>query len=733
MSASALKLLHSRRAVLKAGLAAGGGFLLEFTIPGLASAAGTAGASASLNAFVRIDADGLVTITAKNPEIGQGVKTMLPMLIAEELDVAWSQVRIEQAMSNPARYGEQFAGGSRATPSNYEPLRRVGAAARYMLVAAAAAAWNVPAAECRTAEGEVRHDLSGRVLSYGALAAKAVAVPVPELATLTLKHPQDFRIIGHSQRGVDSPLVVTGQPLFGIDVTVPGMRYAVYEKCPVFGGSVGSANVEVIRKLPQVREAFIVAESGAPGALAGGVAIVADSWWAAERARSELKVEWHEGPTAGQSSEGFSARARELAQEAPAVSVLRTGDLPAAFTGAARVVEAAYAYPFLAHATLEPQNCTARVSNDRAEIWAPTQTPDSGRKLVAKTLGLREADIAIHMTRCGGGFGRRLQNDYMVEAAWIARAAGVPVKLLWNRADDLRHDFYRPAGFHFFKAGLDHAGRLIAFRDHFVTFGSGSEFAPSAALTAQEFPARFVPNLEFGATLMPLGVPTGALRAPRSNAFAFAFQSFLDELAHAAGRDPLAFQLELLSSQPASITFGPPTLSGERMRGVLEAVAKSAGWGRRKPPRGSGLGIAAYYSHLGYFAEIVAASVDSNGAPRVDEVWVAADVGRQVINPIGAENQVQGAVLDGISCALGQRITLERGRVRESNFDDYPLLRIDQAPPVHVEFLMTDNAPTGLGEPALPPVLPALCNALYAASGIRIRELPIRTSQLTAT
>lgn len=712
---------ESRRAFLRASVAVGGGLLLDFSLPGMLRARDNSQEAAStLNAFVQISGDGTVTILSKNPEIGQGIKTMLPMLIAEELDVDWASVRIEQALSDPARYGLQFAGGSRATPLNWEPLRRVGAAARQMLMSAAAQSWSVPVSECDTESGRVIHQPTKRRLSYGGLASKAALLAAPDLAQVTLKDPKNFKIIGKSHPGVDSPLVVTGKPLFGIDVTVPGMLYAVFVKSPVFGGTVVSANLEAVKTETGVQDAFIVNGGAVFNALGNGVAIVGTNWWQVNQARETLQVVWDEGATAAQSSAGFARQAVAISTRAPGAKIVTDGDVTQALGASAQRLEAAYSYPFLSHATLEPQNCTAHFHDGKVEIWAPTQNPDAGRKIVAKTLGLKDEDITIHMVRCGGGFGRRLMNDYMVEAAWISKQAGAPVKLLWNRQDDIQHDFYRPAGFHFFKAGLDGAGKLQAFSDHFVSFGENGKAAPSADMGANEFPAKFVPNLELGISFMPLGIPTGPLRAPGSNGLAFVFQSFIDEIAHAAGQDPLQYRIDLLGERRQVGAFDTG-----RMIDVLALVRDKSGWGRRKPPKGSGMGVAFYYSHLGYFAEVVHATVAAGGKITVDKVWVANDVGSQIINPLGAENQVQGAALDGIGAALGQVITLENGRVVQSNFNDFLLLRMNQAPPIEVHFLKTEHPPTGLGEPALPPVLPAMCNALFAASGVRIRSLPI--------
>jgi isoquinoline 1-oxidoreductase beta subunit len=729
---------ESRRSFLLVSASVAGGFWLDFAVPVALPAMRTNPArSFTLNGFVRISADGAVTIMSKNPEVGQGIKTMLPMLIAEELDVDWSDVRIEQALNDPRQYGVQAAGGSSATPLNWEPMRRIGAAGRQMLVMAAARIWSVPTAECETSSGTVIHTPTKRSISYGLLASKAASIPAPNLDLVPLKDPKAFKIIGKSLPGVDNPLIVEGKPLFGIDVVVPGMLHAIFVKCPVFGGTVVSTNTESIKSLPGVRDVLIVRGGRIFNGLVDGVAIVAPSWWIAHKAREQLRVVWNAGATATQSSEGFDQHAAELAQQNPTLRLVSDGNVGEALDKSALVLEAAYRYPFLAHATMEPQNCTAHVKEGKVEIWAPSQDPDAGREIVANTLSIPREDITIHMTRCGGGFGRRLMNDYMVEAAWISKAVGAPVKLLYSREDDIQHDFYRPAGFHFFKAGIDLQGHVQAFRDHFISFGEDGKFAPGAELNAGEFPAKLLTDLEYGVSFLPLGIPTGPLRAPRSNGLAYVFQSFIDELAHAARKDPLQFRLDLLgerrvlpdSSGPHGIIHGIDT---GRLRDVLELVRETSGWGQRKLPPRSGLGVAFYYSHRGYFAEVVQATVSNAGAVTIDKVWVAGDVGSQIINPAAAEHQVQGAVLDGIASALWQTITLRNGEVTQSNFNDFRLLRINEAPPVEVHFLTSNHPPTGLGEPALPPVLPALCNALFAATGVRIRSLPIDTHQLKA-
>jgi isoquinoline 1-oxidoreductase beta subunit len=729
----------NRRSFLKVSALTTGAFTLRLYIP-QAHAQAPAKQELKPTAFIRIAPDGTVTIKARGPEMGQGIKTELPMLIAEELDVDWKNVRVEQADLDEATYGSQSAGGSTSTPKSWEPLRRVGAAGRQMLVSAAAITWAVPASECTTDAGCVLHKATGKKATYGELAAKAAALPCPVLDTVTLKNPKDYRIIGKSQKGVDTPKIITGKPLFGIDVSLPGMLYASIEKCPVFAGKVKTANVDQIKQMPGVRQVLVIDGTIKPAAYTApepgiepGIAIVADSWWHAQKARKALKVEWDYGPAQAQSSDNFQKQAEALLQSPPTTTLRTYGDIDAALKSSAKVVEATYTFPFLAHATLEPMNTTAQWKDGKLEMWVPSQNPGSGSALVAKSMGIPEKDITVHLTRVGGGFGRRLMNDYMVEAAWLAQHVQAPVKLLWSREDDTTHDAYRAGGFVGLKAGLDAQGKLVAWRHHLVTYGDGAKLAPGANINSDEFPSGLAPHYALYTSAIPLMLRTGYLRAPGNNAYAFVGQSFLDELAVAAGRDPLEFQLEILSNQMISVPGeenkpkGPRDLNPERMKGVLQLVAEKSNWASRKKEPGRAMGIAGYFCHLGYFAEVADVSVDKDNKIKVNHVWAAGDVGSEIINPQAAESMGFGGVVEGMS-HMQQEITLADGKVQQTNFHQHPLMRMKQVPPIEVFWIKSNFSPTGLGEPTLPPILPAVGNAVFAATGKRIRTLPLQKS-----
>lgn len=727
----------TRREFLRVTALTGGGFMLSLALPGEAWA--QAGQALDDTAkvftpgpFIKITPENIITILAKSPETGQGVKTSLPMIVAEELDVDFSQVVVEQATLR-TDVGGQSAGGSRSTPNNYMPLRRAGATARAMLVEAAAQTWGVRANELTTSKGRVIHAATGRSLTYGQLATKAATLPIPDERNVRLKSEDEFTVLGARVGGVDNPAIVTGKPLFGIDLQLPGMVYAAYEKCPVYGGKVVSANLDRIKGLPGVRDAFILEGTDNLSGLVPGVAIVADTTWAAFSAKRQLQVVWDESAGAGHSTADYDARAAAAAQ-AGGKTVRHDGDVAAAFASAAKVIEGAYYYPFLNHATLEPQGCTAWAKDDGIELWTTSQTPGPGQDLVSRTLGIPKEKLKVNLVRAGGGFGRRLANDYMVEAAAIAlRTKGAPVKLTWTREDDMRHDcFHRPAGYHYLKGAVDAAGRISAWHNHFVTFGLKNTERPSssAGMSPDELPARFIPNYRLDQTVMATIIPTGPMRAPGSNGLSFVMQSFIDELAHAAGRDPVEFRLELLGDDrlvPASQPNGAPYNAG-RMKGVLRLAAEKAGWGK-KLPKGEGLGIAFHFSHSGYVAMAAEVAVSPDGTLKVRRVTAAVDVG-PIINLSGAENQIQGSIIDGLGMAWLQELTFDRGRAVQGNFHDFPLLRSTETPAMSVNFIRSDNPPTGLGEPGYPVVPPAICNAIFAATGKRIRTLPISKTDL---
>ncbi|MEP6496085.1 MAG: molybdopterin cofactor-binding domain-containing protein [bacterium] len=653
------------------------------------------------NAFISIAPSGAVSIIAPNSEMGQGIKTSLPMIVAEELDVAWEKVTIVQGDLNPA-YGRQSSVGSGSTIGNFGALRLAGATARAMLIAAAAETWGVPAAECTTERSTVVHAASKRRAAYGELVAKAATLTPP--ASAPLKDPKDFKLIGTRVPGVDNQKIVTGAPLFGIDVKLPGMVYATYTKCPVFGGKVKSANIDEVKARPGVRDAFVL--DGIDG-LTSGVAIVADSTWNAFSATDALRVQWDEGAGVSQNSAEMARQAEQLAKTTP----------PAPLPDGAKTVEAAYHYPFLAHATLEPQNCTALFKNGVMEMWTPTQLPASGQGLVTRGLGIAPKDVIVHITRLGGGFGRRGSNEFSIEVAAIAKKLdGTPVKLMWTREHDFAHDNYRSNGWHYFTAGLDGSGKVVALHDAFVKMQGGP-----GDMSAGGFPFIAVPGSQVKSSKLPAGIPTGYWRAPGDNGNVWATQSFVDELAHAAGREPLAFTLDLLGALAPGAARG---LDAAKMTTVLKLATEKAGWGAPRQ-RGDGMGFAITHTNNAYVAIVADVTVSREGVLAIKKLTAVVDAGT-IINLSSAESQVQGAMLDGISAAWFQKITIERGAAAQTNFDDYPMLRMNHSPPlVEVHFIKSAAPPTGLGEPGLPAAAPAVCNAIFAATGKRVRTLPI--------
>ncbi|HWY63461.1 MAG TPA: molybdopterin cofactor-binding domain-containing protein [Rhizomicrobium sp.] len=719
-----------RRTFFKLAGAGAAGLVLGFHVgdQAFAAAATQNGNLQTINAFIRIAPDNTITIYSKCPEIGQGIKTSFGVIIADELDADWNHVAMEQADINPKVYGSQGAGGSTSIPRAWNQLRQAGAGAKAMLIAAAAKTWNVNPAEITAKDSVLTHAASGKTATYGSLAAAAAKMPVPDPTSLTLKTRAEYRLIGKRYRGVDDAKLVTGQPLFGIDVQLPNMVHANFTKCPAVGGKVKSFNADEIKALPGVLDAFVVEGTGVPVEVMPGVAIIAKDTWSAFQAKNKLKVAWDESEASKDSTSQFSASAKKLAASFPAKPDDNVGDVDKAFAQAAQMVEAYYEYPFAAHATLEPMNTTAHWHDGVMELWVPTQQPDRGMTQVSKMLGLKDDKVVVHQTRVGGAFGRRGTNDYMLEAAAIAQKVKGPVKLTWTREDDFSHDFYRPSGYHQFKGAVDKDGRLDAWQEHFITFtANGKRPVAGGGHTDTLNVSTIAPNLRRASTMMPLMIPTGSWRAPGDNAQVFAVQSFTHELSAAAGRDHVQFLLDAvnrnvpeLAPKSKSVNFSPARASA-----VIKLCAEKAGWGKTLP-KGSGLGLAWCYSHAGHVAQAVELSVDANKRIKVHRIVVAIDVG-PVIDMAGAEAQAQGASTDALSTAIGLQLNIENGRIRQQNYNDYPILRMPMAPmAIDVFFIQSDNPPTGLGEPAFPAMAPALGNAIFAATGDRVRSLPLR-------
>jgi isoquinoline 1-oxidoreductase beta subunit len=709
-----------RRTFLRASAAVGGGLLIGFRVPEATEATALGAADFVPNAFVRIATDGRVTVIINKAEMGQGVCTSLAMLLAEELDADWSKVGFEFAPVDPVYahpgFGIQMTGGSTSVAGMSEPMRKAGAAARAMLVAAAAKTWSVGAEECRTADGSVLHAASKRSLPYGELSTAAAALEIPK--EIPLKDPKDFRLIGKATRRLDTPDKVAGKATFAIDVTRPGMLTALVAHPPVFGARAKSVNSDAARAIPGVKQVVEIDS---------GVAVIATGFWPAKRGRDLLQIDWDLGPNAGLSSDALRAEYRKLAQT-PGLVARKEGDPAAAIQAAARRLEAEFELPYLAHATMEPLACVVELRSDRCEIWAGTQFQTMDRAAAARAAGLDPERVQIHTTFLGGGFGRRANptSDYVVEAVQIARKAGAPVKLVWTRDDDLRGGYYRPMWQSRVSAGLDASGAIMAWTHTIVgqSFIAGTPFEPfiikdgidgTSVEGAAELPYA-IPNVQVDLHTTKVGVPTLWWRSVGHSHTAFVVESFLDEIAQASGIDPLVLRRRLLAGHPRHLA-------------VLERAAKEAGWGGTLAS-GRARGLAVHASFNSYVAHVAEVSLE-RGRPRVHRVTSAVDCGR-VVNPDTVRAQIEGAVGFALTAALYGAITLKDGRVEQSNFHDYRMLRMHEMPAVDVHIVESTEPSTGIGEPGVPPIAPALCNALYALTKKRIRRLPIRAEDLTA-
>jgi CO/xanthine dehydrogenase Mo-binding subunit len=699
----------SRREFVAAGIAAGTGLVVGFYLP-------RAGRSTkevfSPNAYLRITPDNKITIVVARSEMGQGVRTALPMILAEELEADWKQIEIEQAGASTL-YGDQTTGGSASVKTTWDPMRKAGAAAREMLISAAALTWGVPRSSCAAVEGSILHGASKRRLSYGALVAKAATLPIPTDAPL--KQSKDYKIVGQRLARVDTPSKVKGEAVFGIDFRMPGMKYAVLSRCPTIGGKLVKFDDAESKKIAGVIYVGKISDAA--------VAVVADSVWGAMEGRRLLNVSWEEGPNKDLNT---PAVMESLKQAAPkkGVSLYSVGDV-SKVTG--RRVAAEYRLPFMAHAPMETGNCTAHYQATACELWAPTQVPQDCRDAAAQAVGLDPDQVKVNVTMMGGGFGRRLEHDYAVEAALVSKATRVPVKVIWTREDDMRFSTYRPASLHQLNAVLDGAGWPVAFTHRIAAPSiSGQKGQPVPGGVDPDLPdeAAFVYGLEnvsIESVIAETAVPLGWMRSVYALQAGFASESFIDELAAAAGKDPLEYRLHMLAKD-RDIQFFTTTWHTARMRGVLQLAADKAGW-RKALPAGRFRGIACFGCFSSYMAEVAEISME-NDVPRVHRVVAAVDCG-QVVNPSIMEQQIQGGIVYALSNALRAKITIEKGRVVQGNFDDYAPVRMEETPVVEVYAVPSTEPPTGIGEPSVPPLAPAVCNAIYAATKKRIRELPI--------
>jgi isoquinoline 1-oxidoreductase beta subunit len=727
-----------RRAFLEAG-AAGAAFVLCFQFGGDALAQSETPAPKEkpvpnpFDAWVKIHPDGAVTLMLAKTEMGQGAMTALPMILAEELDVDFGKVTVEQALCNPSWY-DHGTGGSASVKDSFVPLRQAGAAARAMLVGAAADKLGVSAATLKTDKGFVVGP-AGQRLSYGELVEAAAKRPLPDFKTVALKDPSSFSIVGKDQPRVDIPSKVDGSARYGLDVRVPGMLFAVIARCPSFGGKPAKHNEAAAKAVPGVKHVVEIPPTGADGAFApGGIAVVADSTYAAIQGRKALGVEWDHGPNAGESTDGLRKTMEQLVSAA-GKSCRDEGNCDAVLAGAGKKIEAVYELPFTAHASMEPVNATVHVKPDSAEAWLSTQDSSWPQGVIAKIAGLKPEQVTVHTTLLGGGFGRKAHADYAAEAAQVSKAVQAPVQVVWTRDDDIQHDFYRPMSMHRLSGALDDAGKPLAWHHRMSSTSIAALWEPekgkpesSEVGGAVNLPYAF-PNLRMEYALAKTGVPVMWWRSVENSLTAFVNESFMDELAHLAGQDPLKFRLALLA-EPRKIKIPEDSssiLETERLKGVLQLAAEKAGWG--KPlPAGRARGIACHFSFDSYCAEVAEVSV-VKGAIKVDRIVAAVDCGR-VVHPDGVVAQVEGAVAYALSAALKGAITIKDGRCEQSNFHDFQVLRLPEMPRVEVHLVKSDAPPTGVGEPGLPPVAPAVMNAVFAATGKRLRRLPVAPEDL---